>query len=201
MIQLTDTHPGTQAADYLNRLAQVLALIPHDAVARTIDLLLDAQATGRRVYIMGNGGSASTASHLVCDLTKTARVAGQPPLRAFALADNGAVMTAWANDTAFDRTFAEQVDGLVELGDVVIAISASGNSSNIVAGLRAAAARGAHTVSLVGFDGGAAALISDVVVHVPCRDYGLVEDSHSAIGHALTAAVRQSLQSLQALPA
>jgi D-sedoheptulose 7-phosphate isomerase len=198
MLQLTETHPGTLAADYLNRLAQVLALVPRDAVARTIDLLLEAQTSGRRVYIMGNGGSASTASHLVCDLTKTARVTGHKPLRAFALADNAAVMTAWANDTAYERTFAEQIEGHVEMGDVVIAISASGNSSNIVAGLRAAAAQGAHTVSLVGFDGGAAALISDVVVHVPSRDYGLVEDSHSAIGHALTAAVRQSRQALAA---
>jgi D-sedoheptulose 7-phosphate isomerase len=198
MLQLTETQPGTLAATYLNRLAQVLALIPHDAVARTIDLLLEAQSSGRRVYIMGNGGSASTASHLVCDLTKTARVAGQPPLRAFALADNGAVMTAWANDTVFERTFAEQIEGHVESGDVVIAISASGNSPNIVSGLEAANARGAHTVSLVGFDGGAAAGLADVVVHVPCRDYGLVEDSHSAIGHALTAAVRHSLQALAA---
>ena len=97
-----------------------------------------------------------------------------------------------------ERTFAEQIEGHVDVGDVVIAISASGNSPNIVAGLRAANARGAHTVSLVGFDGGAAALISDVVVHVACRDYGLVEDSHSAIGHALTAAVRQSLLALAA---
>jgi D-sedoheptulose 7-phosphate isomerase len=198
MLQLTETQPGTLAANYLERLAGVLALVPHDAVARTIDLLLEAQASGRRVYIMGNGGSASTASHLVCDLTKTARVAGQAPLRAFALADNGAVMTAWANDTVFERTFAEQIEGHVDIGDVVIAISASGNSPNIVAGLKAANARGAHTVSLVGFDGGAAAEIAEVVVHVPCRDYGLVEDSHSAIGHAMTAAVRSSLQALVA---
>jgi D-sedoheptulose 7-phosphate isomerase len=196
MLQLTQTQPGTSAAQYLSRLSQVLELVPRDAVARTIDLLLKAQATGARVYIMGNGGSASTASHLVCDLTKTARVAGQRPLRAFALADNGAVMTAWANDTVYERTFAEQIEGLVEPGDVVIAISASGNSPNIVAGLLAAASRGALTVSLVGFDGGAAALNSDVVVHVPCRDYGLVEDSHSAIGHAMTAAVRMALQAL-----
>jgi D-sedoheptulose 7-phosphate isomerase len=198
MLQLTETHPGTLAADYLNRLAQVLALVPRDAVARTIDLLLEAQSSGRRVYIMGNGGSASTASHLVCDLTKTARVVGQAPLRAFALADNGAVMTAWANDTAFEQTFAEQIEGHVEAGDIVIAISASGNSSNIVAGLQAAAARHAHTVSFVGFDGGHAARLAEVVVHVPCRDYGLVEDSHSAIGHALTAAIRDALEAKSA---
>jgi D-sedoheptulose 7-phosphate isomerase len=199
MLQLTHKQPSTVAADYLGRLAQVLTLIPDEAVSSMIDLLQEAQATGRRVYIIGNGGSAATASHFVCDLTKTARVPGQPPLRAFALADNGAVMTAWANDSDYDDTFAQQIFGLAEAGDVVIAISASGNSPNILAGLKAASARRAHTISLVGFDGGAAALLSDVVIHVPCRDYGLVEDAHSAIGHAVTAAMLES--SLQAATA
>jgi D-sedoheptulose 7-phosphate isomerase len=193
MTETADRLSVSQAALYLGELAGILDQVPADAVSEAIALLLETRALGRRVYIMGNGGSASTASHLVCDLVKTARVPGLPPLRAYALGDNTALMTAWANDKSYDYTFAEQIFGLVEYGDVVIAISASGNSPNIVAGLAAAAKQGAHTVALVGFDGGKAGRMADITVHVPSYDYGLVEDSHSAIGHAMTSAVRHAL--------
>jgi phosphoheptose isomerase len=193
MVQTADQVSGSTTAEYLARLATLLEGIPHPAIAQVVSRLLAARASGRRIYIMGNGGSAATASHLVCDLVKTASVPGLRPLRAHALADNTALLTAWANDTAYDRIFAEQIDDLAEPGDVVIAISASGNSPNIVAGLESASARGAHTIALVGFDGGAAARLADITIHVPAHDYGLVEDSHSAIGHAITAAVNRAL--------
>lgn len=195
MTNATLTRSDTVATAYLGKLAELLETVPGEAVGAVISLLLETRAAGRRVYIMGNGGSASTATHLVCDLIKTARVPGFAPLRAYALADNTALMTAWANDKSYDHTFAEQIHGLVEFGDVVIAISASGNSPNIVAGLEAAAERGAHTVALVGFDGGRAGKLADVTIHVQSHDYGLVEDSHSAIGHAMTSAVRRALLS------
>jgi len=168
--------------------------VPRDALTEAIDLLLEARAAGRHVYVMGNGGSASTASHIVCDLVKSAAVDGFAPLKAFTLADNAALLTAWANDRAYDRIFAEQVAGLVGPGDVVMAISASGNSPNIVAALATANKIGAHTIGLLGFDGGAALDLVDVAIHVPCADYGLVEDTHAAIGHAMTVAIRQTLQ-------
>jgi D-sedoheptulose 7-phosphate isomerase len=194
MVQLAEKVSEIVAAEYLERLAAVLRSVPNEPIARTVDLLLATREQRRRVYIMGNGGSAATASHFVCDLIKTAKVAGHAPLRVFALADNSAVLTAWANDTAYEHTFSEQINALVEHGDVVIAISASGNSPNILAGLRAATEAGAHTVALVGFDGGRASHLSDITVHVPSHDYGLVEDTHSAIGHAITAAVRGTLE-------
>jgi D-sedoheptulose 7-phosphate isomerase len=181
--------------DYLAELARALALVPGEALTQAIALLLEARARRRRIYVIGNGGSAATASHLVCDLVKTARVAGRAPLRAFALADNTPLLTAWANDSAYERCFAEQVLAVVEPGDVVIAISASGNSPNIVAGLSAGAAAGARTIALVGFDGGAACQVADVAIHIPCHDYGLVEDTHAAIGHAITATIRSVLES------
>ena len=182
------------AVGYLAQLARVLPLVPRDALTEAIDLLLEARAAGRHVYVMGNGGSASTASHIVCDLVKSAAVDGFAPLKAFTLADNAALLTAWANDRAYDRIFAEQVAGLVGPGDVVMAISASGNSPNIVAALATANKIGAHTIGLLGFDGGAALDLVDVAIHVPCADYGLVEDTHAAIGHAMTVAIRQTLQ-------
>jgi D-sedoheptulose 7-phosphate isomerase len=185
--------PGSTATEYIGSLAELLRLVPHEPLEQVVVLLLRTRERGGRVYIMGNGGSAATASHLACDLMKTAHIPGKRPLRTYALADNPALLTAVANEAAYDRTFAEQIDGVVEPCDVVIGISASGNSPNIVGGLRAAIARGATTVAFVGFDGGAAAPLADITIHVPSHEYGPVEDAHSAIGHALTSAVRQSL--------
>lgn len=181
------------AADYLATLASVLHQVLPEPLWRTTELLLAVRAAGRRVYVMGNGGSMATASHMVCDLVKTARVRGHQPLRVFALADNGPLLTAWANDADYERVFAEQIEALVEPDDVVIALSASGSSRNIVLGLRKAAERGATTIGLLGFDGGAALGMVDIAIHVPSHDYGLVEDAHSAISHALTAAIRSAL--------
>jgi D-sedoheptulose 7-phosphate isomerase len=189
------THPV--ATEYLANVARAIELVPHDALERAIELVLEARAAHRRIYAMGNGGSAATASHFVCDLVKTAHVAGTPAVRAFALADNVPLLTAWANDCAYERVFAEQVIALVEPGDVVFAISASGRSPNIVAGLSAAADRGARTVGLVGFDGGSVRGMVDVAIHIPAHSYGLVEDVHSAIGHAIAWAVRMAIQSAE----
>jgi D-sedoheptulose 7-phosphate isomerase len=187
--------PASVATDFFAELRRVLALVPQDAIERTVELLVETRASGRRVYVIGNGGSAATASHFVCDLVKTASVPGLDPLRAFALTDNTPLLTAWANDSAYECTFAQQISALVDAGDVVIGVSASGNSPNIVAGLAAAAARGARTVGLLGFDGGAARSQVDIAVHIPCNDYGLVEAVHVAISHAITAAIKEALRS------
>jgi D-sedoheptulose 7-phosphate isomerase len=193
MLQFAESPSRSTATDYLANLAQVVELVPAEALHRVIELILQARRSGHRVYVMGNGGSAATASHFVCDIVKSARVPGVEPVRAFALADNAPLVTAWANDYAYERIFAEQISALVDADDVVIGITASGNSPNIVAGFEAALERGAHTVVLVGFDGGVVRDLCDIAVHVPCHDYGLVEDIHAAIGHAITAAVRASL--------
>jgi D-sedoheptulose 7-phosphate isomerase len=191
MHELLEPRAGSTATDYLADLAGVLALVPSEALDLAAGMLLRARAEGRRVYVLGNGGSAATASHFVCDLVKTAQVAGLSPLRAFALGDNIPLLTAWANDRAYERCFAEQVAALVDAGDIVIGISASGNSPNVVAALRSAAERGATTIGLLGFDGGAARALVDLAIHVPCDDYGLVEDAHSAIGHVVPAQRQQ----------
>jgi D-sedoheptulose 7-phosphate isomerase len=181
--------------EYLSELATAIANVPKEPVALLVDLLLEAQASGQRVYTMGNGGSMAIASQFVCNLGKTARVDGSEPLRVFALTDNGPSLTAWANDSEYGKVFAEQVKGLVEPGDIVIAISASGNSPNIIAGLAAAKDKRARTVGLLGFDGGSARSMVDIAVHIPYSNYGVVEDTHMAIGHAVTGALRQALQS------
>lgn len=193
MLQLADSISHATAAAYLEQLAEVVRCVPAEAVGRAIDMILEAHAASRRVYVMGNGGSSATASHFVCDLVKTARVPDQAPVRAFSLSDNTPLLTAWSNDRAYEYVFAEYIQAVVQAEDVVIGISASGNSPNIVTGFEAATTMGARTIALVGFDGGAARELADVVVHVASHDYGLVEDSHAAIGHAITRAIRESL--------
>ena len=178
------------ATTYLARLSELLTMIPENALSAAIDVLRRAQADGRRVYIMGNGGSAATSSHLATDLMKTSRVAGQPAIRAFSLTDNSALLTAWANDVAYERVFEEYLEAVVEPQDVVVAISASGNSPNVLRGIAAANDRGAYTIALVGFDGGALIDAVDLAIHVKSTDYGLVEDAHMAVGHALSQAIR-----------
>jgi D-sedoheptulose 7-phosphate isomerase len=182
------------AVGYLEELGDVLHSVSNEVLERTLEVLLQARADGRRIYVMGNGGSAAIASQFVCNLVKTAQVPGQRPMRAFALIDNMPSLTAWANDTAYAQVFEQQITALVEPGDVVIAISSSGNSPNIVMGLKAAVACGAYTIGLLGFDGGAAIGIVDIAVHVPYHNYGLVEDTHMAIGHALTRALIEASQ-------
>jgi D-sedoheptulose 7-phosphate isomerase len=189
-----DSSLRSGALEYLSTLARVLNQVPGEALGQAIALLLEAHAASKRVYVMGNGGSSATASHFVCDLAKTARVASYPRVKAFSLTDNTPLLTAWANDCSYEDVFAEQIRGLVEPGDVVIAISASGNSPNILAGLVAAAAQGALTIGLLGFDGGAARDLVDVAVHVQASDYGIVEDTHSALTHAMANAVRAALE-------
>jgi D-sedoheptulose 7-phosphate isomerase len=193
MLQFAEVASPTAAAQYLAKLVRVVGSVPTDAVEQAVEYILEARRTGHRVYVMGNGGSAATASHFVCDIVKTALVEGLEPVRAFALADNAPLVTAWANDYAYERIFAEQINALVDPADVVIGISASGNTPNIVAGFEAATARGARTIAFLGFDGGRVRDLVDLAIHVPYHDYGLVEDTHAAIGHAITAAVRTSL--------
>jgi D-sedoheptulose 7-phosphate isomerase len=185
---------GETIAGFMAALAEASLAVSNDALRAAADLLLDAQANGHRVYVMGNGGSASTATHFVCDLVKTAHVPGHRPLRAYALTDNPALVTAIGNDLSFDESFSHQIGALVEPDDVVIAISASGKSPNIIAGLVAATAIGARTIGFVGFDGGPAQDLVDIAIHVPWHDYGIVESVHLGVVHALTLAIRRALQ-------
>ena len=177
------------ATRHLASLAETLVRIPVEPVGRAIALLVAARADGHRVWVLGNGGSAAIASHLVCDLTKNATRDGETPLRSMALTDNVPLLTALSNDISYERVFAAQIELLVDAEDVIIAISSSGRSPNIVAAIHAGLARGARIIALLGFDGGPALDLADVAIHIPIHDYGIVEDAHSAVGHALAAAV------------
>jgi D-sedoheptulose 7-phosphate isomerase len=165
------------------------ALAPEDIDA-VVGVLLAAYERNARVFIAGNGGSAALASHFACDLEKTA--SGPHPrqvrrrLRALSLNDNMASFSAWANDEGYQVVFAEQLRSHADPGDVLVVISASGNSPNIVAALEAAAQMGLVTVALVGFEGGRALGLADHALHVGASDYGVVEGVHGVLTHVIT---------------
>jgi D-sedoheptulose 7-phosphate isomerase len=121
---------------YCLELAAVTVAMPFGEVARVADVLLDCHRCGGTIFVLGNGGSAATASHFACDLAKGARAGGLPPFRVVPLTDNVPLITAWANDTSYEQVFAEQLAALVRPDDVVVAISASGNSPNVLAAAR-----------------------------------------------------------------
>jgi D-sedoheptulose 7-phosphate isomerase len=188
--QATAKQALRDVSDYLADLSAVLAALPREPLAQTAQLLLDAARKGRMVFIFGNGGSAATASHLACDLAKTARMPGQPHVRALALTDNVPLLTAWGNDDSYEVIFAEQLRTFVRWRDIVIAISASGNSPNVLAGARSAREAGAVVVGVTGFGGGKLQALCDICLVVPSHDYGPVEDLHMIFVHAITAALK-----------
>ena len=155
-----------------------------------IEVLLRARAQGGTVFIVGNGGSASTSSHMATDLCKVTAIDGQPGVRAVSLPDHVALVTAWANDEAYERSFSGPLEAYILPGDVLIAISASGRSPNVLEATRVANRLGALTIGLTGFGGGELVRLARMSLVVAADDYGLVEDAHLAINHALTAALR-----------
>jgi D-sedoheptulose 7-phosphate isomerase len=186
--------------EFFARVSQALAAVSMRDVERAVAILRAAQRDRRRIYVMGNGGSASTATHLASDLLKGGPGGRPRGLRAFALADNMALLTAWANDTEYERVFAEQVTALAEPGDVLVAISVSGRSANVLAALRVARRAELCTVGLLGLDGEPASALADVAISVPSADYGVVETVHVAIGHALAAAFDAADPTVQPRP-
>jgi len=179
---------------YLARVGEVLAALPREPLVAITKAILRAGREGHMIYALGNGGSAATASHLACDLAKTAGAPGQPPLRAIALTDNIPMLTAYGNDISFESVFAEQVRTFARPGDLVIAISASGNSPNILAAAAAARELGAVLIGVTGFGGGRLQALCDICLVTPSNAYGPVEDIHMIVVHTLLEAIRSARQ-------
>lgn len=173
---------------FLDEFAETLSGLDETAVERVVDLLVDAHRAGRAVFMMGNGGSAATASHFACDLQAAAR--GRRPLRGGSLNDNVPLLTALANDLGYENVFSEQIASNAAPGDVVIVLSASGDSQNILRAVRTAKEHGAVTVGILGFGGGAARDLVDHSIVVKSRRFGIVESVHNALEHLVTEAFR-----------
>ncbi|MCI0351030.1 MAG: SIS domain-containing protein, partial [Acidobacteriales bacterium] len=171
--------------NYFASVQRVLDDVPFDAVDQVVKVLADANREGRTVFICGNGGSAATATHFACDLTKRPTIPGVSRFRAIALTDNLSLMTAISNDISYDAVFSEQLLPLVREGDVVIGISGSGNSQNVLNAMQVAMEAGALTIGFCGYDGGKLKQMVDLPVHIPCNVMAMVEDVHLMLEHAI----------------
>jgi D-sedoheptulose 7-phosphate isomerase len=170
---------------YLERLHAAVDGVPRECMSELGETLFRAYRNNKQVFILGNGGSSSTASHMAADLAKNTIGPNMKRFRIVSLNDNAAIMTALANDLGYEHVFSEQLTNLVQAGDVLIVVSASGNSPNVLEAMHYARSRSAEVVGLLGFDGGAAAELADISLIVPSDHYGVIEDVHLIINHIL----------------
>lgn len=176
------------ARRYVDHLVDILHKLDCEAVARVIDVFLDARRNRNTIFFLGNGGSAATSCHFANDLGFGASPDGHAPFRALSLAANSAFLTCLANDIGFENVFARQLRNLMCPGDPVVGISASGNSPNVVKALEYARDNGGIPIAIVGFDGGAMKGIARHVIHVETEkgEYGPVEDVHMVLDHLIS---------------
>lgn len=182
-----------EVADYVASVGATLAQMPCAAIEELVEVLRKASEAGRAIFIFGNGGSAALASHAACDLGKGTCDVVSRRVRVLSLTDNVPLITAWANDTAYELVFTEQMKNFIQPGDVAFAISGSGNSPNVLHALRYAREIGATTVGLAGFEGGKMRPLCDVCVVVPSDNMQIIEDLHVMAAHGIFTILRSRL--------
>ena len=180
---------------YLTELEQMLRDVSQAHVQDILSLLEETYRNGHRIFIMGNGGSAATASHFALDLAKNTIMQGAPRLKAISLTDHVPLITAWSNDTAYEHIFEEQLANMIEPGDLVIGISTSGNSPNVINALNLAKKSRAATVGLLGAEGGRIKNIVDSYVLAPGQNIEQEEDAHMILTHIITRHMREVVRS------
>jgi phosphoheptose isomerase len=190
---------GSFLAAYGEELARAGKTIEPDSFERAAVILIDAYARDARMFSCGNGGSASIANHMQCDHLKGIRTATDLTPRVLSLSTNVELLTAIANDVGYEDVFVYQLQSQSRPGDVLIAVSSSGRSPNIVRALTWARDNGLRTIAITGFGGGAARNAAEVSIHVDCTNYGVVEDLHQAVMHALAQYIRQSRMTPEAI--
>jgi D-sedoheptulose 7-phosphate isomerase len=173
------------SSDYLTQLKEVLDRFSHERFSEIASELVSAYDKERHIFIMGNGGSGSTASHFACDINKGTCFDMDRKFKVICLNDNIPTMLAYANDLAYHSVFVEQLKNFLQSGDVVIGISGSGNSENVIRAIDFAKEKGARTIGLTGFDGGKLARIVDIPFVVDINDMQKVEDVHMIVVHIL----------------
>jgi D-sedoheptulose 7-phosphate isomerase len=173
------------ADQYRSELLRALDLIDTERVARAIEWFHEARAAGRNIFVCGNGGSASTASHFVCDVVKGASYQREKRFKIMALTDSLPTLTAYSNDVGYDCVFAEQLKNFAQPGDVVMCISGSGNSPNVLSAIEYANSIGCKTIALTGRDGGKLGPMAQLNLHVAVPHMGRIEDAHMVICHMI----------------
>lgn len=187
--------------NYISILQKTIDQLPRQLIADVVDVLQNARLRGNSVFIMGNGGSASTASHFVCDLAKNTRHEGLPHFRVIGLTDNMAIFSAYANDEGYESVFAQQLANLIQPKDIVIAISASGNSQNVLNAIEEAQKHDVLTIGFTGFDGGRLGQMVNINIHVKSDIIEHVEDIHLMLEHIIVKTIKERIRSkTQATP-
>jgi D-sedoheptulose 7-phosphate isomerase len=171
------------AAAYLDRLRAAIDSLSEESLGALGEMLFRAYRDGKQVFTLGNGGSASTASHMAADLAKNTIGAHMRRFRVLSLNDNMAMLTALANDLGYDAVFREQLKNLIRAGDLLVVMSASGNSPNVINAIEHARRESAEVVAILGFEGGRARDLADLAIVVPSDHYGVIEDMHLIINH------------------
>jgi D-sedoheptulose 7-phosphate isomerase len=185
---------NNEFAGYFARVSNTLNRVDTEAVNSLMELLQKAREDEASVFIFGNGGSGATASHVTGDFLKGISYGLDKRFRVQCLNDNIAGMMAISNDLTYDEIFIEQLKVFLRKGDVVIGISGSGNSANVVKALEFARVQGAHTVAFCGFKGGKIKDIAELVIHAPIHDMEITEDIHIIIFHAIKQSLMKSLK-------
>lgn len=180
---------------YFEQLSKTIQSLPLKSVDRVATALARAYEQQRTVFLFGNGGSAALASHFACDLGKGTVDGSRKRFRVMALTDNVPLMTAWANDSKYEDIFAQQLANFAQPGDIAFAISASGNSPNVLHALRTAKNIGSTTIGLSGFAGGRMLGLCDHCIVVPCDNMQIIEDLHLCIAHSLFTCVLSKISS------
>ena len=175
---------------YTSQLNEILNALPADKFIEINNVLQDARETGKQIFVIGNGGSAAAASHMVCDFGKNTRQPGKNRMRAICLNDNIPSVMAYANDEGYDVIFSEQLLALGKPGDILIAISGSGNSANILKALETAHQMQIKVIGLTGFKGGKMKALTDICLVVPSDSMEMIEDVHLIINHILAGLLR-----------
>lgn len=173
------------ASTYIQDLANALNGVPPVALEKVANLIFD-DLNNHTIFVCGNGGSASTANHFVCDwLNSLLNIGSNRHLKVISLSQSQEIITATANDYSYDVVFTRQLQLLASDGDLLIVFSASGNSPNVIHALHWAKANRLRTIAFTGFDGGQAKALADAAIHVDCHNYGIVEDAHLIMMHTL----------------
>jgi D-sedoheptulose 7-phosphate isomerase len=180
---------------YFDEVERMLQAISMPNLEKILRLLEQAYYNGHRIFVMGNGGSAATASHFALDLSKNTITAGAPRLKAISLTDHVPLITAWSNDTAYEHIFAEQLANMIEPGDIALGISASGNSPNVINAMHLAKRSHAATACLLGAQGGKLKEIVDAYVLAPGQNIEQEEDAHMILTHVITRHMREIVRS------
>jgi D-sedoheptulose 7-phosphate isomerase len=187
--------------NHIATLQETMDQLPGHLIAEVITLLQRARLQEKQIFILGNGGSASTATHFVCDLAKNTRREGLPAFRAIGLTDNMAAFSAYANDEGYENVFSHQLATMVRPGDIVIAISASGNSQNVINAVQEAHKHNAVTIGFTGFGGGRLGQMVNINIHVKSHIIEHVEDVHLMLEHMIVHTIKHQLQTEAPLPA